>query len=299
MEEQPAKSGPAPGSQSAPPEKPVVAPAPPMSRKRRRGVGIAAGVGIVLVIAATVVYYILRIAPYESTDDAFIEGRVTTISPRVSGQVIRLLVNDNQLVKEGELLLEIDPADYQTKVAQARADEATARAQLEQSKAQTTVDEARAEQQQAAVVAAEAEANRAAADLKRYESVESRAISKSQLDLALAQARATAADLDVARSQVKAANAQVALSRVNTEAAAARVQQARPKLRQAGLDLSYTRVAAPDERPRHAPDGGAGDLCPDRPGAARARAGGGLGGGQFQGNPVGAHAPQPAGDHPH
>jgi membrane fusion protein, multidrug efflux system len=251
MEEQPAKPGPAPVSQPVPPEKPVAAPAPapapapPMSRKRRRGAKIIAGVAILVLVAATVVFYVIRIAPYESTDDAFIEGRVTIISPRVSGQVIRLLVDDNQLVKQGELLLEIDPADYETKKAQAVADEATARAQLEQSKAQTTVDEARAEQQQAAVVAAEADANRAAADLKRYEAVESRAISKSQLDLAQAQARSTAANLDVARSQVKAANAQVALSRVNTDAAKAQVQQAAAKLEQAGLDVSYTRVVAP------------------------------------------------------
>ena len=206
---------------------------------------IIAGAAGLILLAAVIVYYYVRIAPYESTDDAFIEGRVTTISPRVPGQVVRLLVNDNQLVKEGELLLEIDPADYQTRVAQARADEATARSRLEQAKAQTVVDEANAEEQQAAVVAAEAEAARAAADLKRYESVESRAISRSQLDLAQAQARVTAANLDVDRNKAKAATAQVALSRVNTEAAAAQVQQAEAKLQQAGLDLSYTRVTAP------------------------------------------------------
>lgn len=53
---------------------------------------------------------------YQSTDDAFVEGRLIQIAPRVSGQVITLNVNDNDYVKEGDLLLEIDPNDYKNKV---------------------------------------------------------------------------------------------------------------------------------------------------------------------------------------
>jgi membrane fusion protein (multidrug efflux system) len=202
---------------------------------------------LLIVAAGGVVYYNDFIAPFESTDDAFIEGHVTIISPRVSGPVVRLLVQDNQEVKTGDALLEIDPHDYETKLAQARADLAAARSQREQAKAQTTVDEAKAAQQQAAVLAAEAEARRAETDLKRYQSVESRAVSRSQLDLAQAQAESTAAALEVARQQAKAAAAQVELSRVNTETAAAEVQRAEARLRQAELDLSYTKITAPLE----------------------------------------------------
>jgi membrane fusion protein (multidrug efflux system) len=142
-------------------------------------------------------------------------------------------------------LLEIDPRDYDTSLAQARADDATAQAQLEQARAQITVDDAKAAQQQAAVTAAEAEATRAAADLKRYESVESRAISGSQLDLARAQGQTTDAALQVARNQAKAAEAQAALSRASADAAEARVKQTQANLEQARLNLSYTRVNAP------------------------------------------------------
>jgi membrane fusion protein (multidrug efflux system) len=204
-------------------------------------------VGAILLLAAVagVLYYLRFIAPYETTDDAFLEGHVTVISPRVSGQVSRLLVRDNQQVKEGDVLLEIDPADYETKAEQARADLAAAKSRLEQSKAQIEVDEAKAGQQRAAVLAAEAEASRAEADLKRYDSVESRAVSRSQLDLARAQAQAATAQLEVARNQAKAAEAQVFLSRVNTRTAAAAVGQEEAKLRQAELDLSYTKVIAP------------------------------------------------------
>src|SRR5581483_5842967 len=149
-------------------------------RKRRRKLPILIGLIILILIAAVIVFYRLYIAPYESTNDAFIEGYVPFVSPRVPGQVIRLAVRDNELVQEGDLLVEIDPKDFETALEQAGANLAAAQTQLEQAKAQVTVDEAKVAQQKAAVVAAEAEARRTEADLKRYQSVESRAVSRSQ-----------------------------------------------------------------------------------------------------------------------
>jgi len=222
-------------------------PALPPFRKRRRVMPLFVGILLVAAVAASVFYYLRWVAPFESTDDAFIEGNVTFISPRVSGPVVRLLVKDNQLVKEGELLLEIDPQDYQTKVSQAQADLAVARSQLEAARAQVTVDEARLAQAEAAVTAAQAEARRSAADQKRFESVESRAVSRSQLDLAQTQARSSAATVEITQSEVRAAEAQVNLSQVKTQTAAAAVGQAEAKLHQAELDLSYTKVTAPKE----------------------------------------------------
>jgi membrane fusion protein (multidrug efflux system) len=156
-----------------------------------------------------------------------------------------LLVRDNQDVKAGDPLLEIDPRDYETKLAQSRADLAAARSQLEQATAQLAVDEAKAAQQLAAVTAAQAESRRAAADLQRYQSVESRAISQTQLDSEQMQAESTAANLDVAREQAKAAAAQVGLGRASIGNATAGVQQAEAKMDQANLDVSYTKIAAP------------------------------------------------------
>jgi membrane fusion protein (multidrug efflux system) len=156
-----------------------------------------------------------------------------------------LLIRDNQEVKEGDPLVEIDPSDYNTKLAQARADLATAQSQLDQAKAQVAVDEAKAAQQLAAVTEADVAARLAASDLQRYQSVESRAISQTQLDAEHTQAESTGASVEVARQQAKAAEAQVGFSRANVETAAAEVQQARAKLEQAELDLSYTKIAAP------------------------------------------------------
>jgi membrane fusion protein (multidrug efflux system) len=226
-------------------ESPEPLPPTPAMREHKRRLAILIGAVVLAIVAAVIVYYIGFIAPYESTDDAFIEGHVTIISPRVSGPVVRLLVQDNQEVKEGDLLLEIDPRDYETKLAQTRADLAAAHSQLEQTKAQVAVDEAKAAQQLAAVTAAEAEARRAGADLQRYQSVESRAVSRTQLDLERTQAESTTASLEVAREQAKAAAAQVGLSRVKIETAAAEVQQAEAKMEQTQLDVSYTKVAAP------------------------------------------------------
>jgi membrane fusion protein (multidrug efflux system) len=200
---------------------------------------------VLALIAGAVIYFIKFIAPFEETDDAFIEGYVPFISPRVSGPVVKLRVMDNQHVKAGDVLLEIDPRDYQVLVDQSVADLAAASSRVQQAEAQILVDQAKAEQQQAAVVAAQAIAERAEADRARYEAVQSKAVSRSQLDLAKTQASSSVAEVDVARNQARAAVAQVELDRASVETARADVQQARARLSQAQLQLSYTTVLAP------------------------------------------------------
>jgi membrane fusion protein (multidrug efflux system) len=235
-----------PNSKTEPPGGPEKEIIPPPPRKNRRRLKfLIIGAAALTVLVAVIFYYFLFVAPYESTDDAFIDGYVTLISPRVSGQVTRLAVTDNQEVKAGDVLMEIDPRDYEAKVAQARADLASAQSQSDQSQAQVKVSEAKVAQAQAAVTAAEAEAQRANDDLKRYQSVESRAVSKSALDLAQAQARSANANLEAARSQTNAAESEVALAEAGIETATAAIQQAEAKLQQAELNLSYTKIIAP------------------------------------------------------
>jgi membrane fusion protein, multidrug efflux system len=217
---------------------------PPLRAKHRTKIIIAIGGGL-LVAGAAIFYYLHFMAPFVTTDDAFIDGYVTLVSSRVPGQVARLLVTDNQRVKEGDGLLEIDPRDYEAKLAQNRADLAAARSQLDQAQAQVKVSEAKVAQAQAAVTAAEAENQRATNDLQRYESVESRAVSKSAFDQAQAEARSATANLAAARSLAKAAEADVALSQAGVETATAAVQQAEAKVQQAELNLSYTKIIAP------------------------------------------------------
>jgi membrane fusion protein (multidrug efflux system) len=234
-------------------DKPVPAPRPPVSetaslpppRRRFRAAHFIVIVIVLAVIAAATYYYLKDIAPYETTDDAFIDGYVTFVSPRVSGPVVKLLVTDNQRVKVGDVLVEIDPRDYQTLVDQANADLAAANTHIREAEAQIMVDQAKADQQNAAVVAAQAMATRAEADRVRYESVQSQAVSATQLDLAKTQASSTAAEVEVARNQAKAAVAQVDLDRAKVQTARAQAQQAQARLEQAQLQLSYTTLAAP------------------------------------------------------
>ncbi len=217
---------------------------PPPKQKRKRKLLVIAVVGLVVLIAV-VIYYIHFIAPYENTDDAFIDGYVTLISPRVSGPVTQLLINDNEQVKAGDVLVQIDPRDYEASLALANADLAAANSQVDASEAQVQVDESKVIQAQASVVAAGAENARAAADLKRYQDVESRAVSKTDYDLAQQKARSAKADLDAANSQVKAAQAGVTLSQAAVETAKAAVGQAQARLDEAKLNLSYTKIVAP------------------------------------------------------
>ena len=215
------------------------------AQKRRRQM-LAAAAAFVVALAAGV-YYFWCVLPYESTDNAFIEGNVIPMASQVPGRVAELLVKDNQAVKQGDVILKIDPRNYEASLAQARADLAAARSRVEQAKAQVNASEAKVAQAQATVVAADAENQRAADDLKRYESVESRAVSKSAFDLAHSQAQAAGANLEAARSQAKAAEAEVVLSTAGVETANAAVQQAEARLQQAELNLSYTQVTAPDD----------------------------------------------------
>ncbi len=88
-------------------------------------------VGVVVVIGLTLGYfYSAYRKTHVSTDDAFIDGNIHTISARVSGNVKAVLVNDNQRVKKGDLLVEIDPADYQSKAEAAKANRELQRATL-------------------------------------------------------------------------------------------------------------------------------------------------------------------------
>ena len=67
------------------------------------------------------IFYVIHSVYYKSTDDAFIEGHVITVAPRVAGPVLKLNIEDNQEVKKGDLLLEIDPKDYEAKLKETKA----------------------------------------------------------------------------------------------------------------------------------------------------------------------------------
>ena len=212
-------------------------------KKRARRYLLTGAIAVAAVVALAF-YYLKFIMPFESTDDAFIEGRVTQVSPQVAGRVERVLVNDNQFVNAGEVLVQIEPSDYQAKLEQERANLASAQSRLAQARAQLSVDQAKVEQEKANVIATEAEGNRTEADSKRYQAVGTWGVSQSQLDLAATQARSAAANVTAARNKELAAEAQVGLDQASIQTAAAEVKSSEAALSQAELNLSYTQVKA-------------------------------------------------------
>lgn len=188
----------------------------------------------------------------ETTDDAFIEGDAVTIAPKASGYVVKLLVKDNQRVKKGDLLVEIDPSDNRAQREQANAQLGLAVAQLHQAQAQLALSKVQypAQRDQALADQAKAEANllNAQADYRRQRGVDPRATSQRNIDSASAQLRSAQAQLQSAKAQVEVAS-QVALQirqqETNVEARQQQVEQAKAQLSTADLNLSYTQVRAP------------------------------------------------------
>ena len=240
---------------------------------------IIAIVALVLIAAGIFVwhYYSVR----ESTDDAQIDGHIDPISARVSGTVLKVYYDDNQQVKAGDLLVELDPKDYEVALARAKADLANAEANAAAARvgvplttttsssqlaaADAAVNAANREIESARARVQEAQANytKAADDLKRMEQlVQKDEVSRQQYDASVAAANASkatlaAADAAVATAEGRAAQAraqadsahtvpeQIKVTRAKSEAAAAEVERDKAALAQAELNLQYTKVTAP------------------------------------------------------
>ena len=200
---------------------------------------------LALVVIAGAVLLGSYFAGYESTDDAEVDVHLYPVSPRISGYVVKVNVNDNQYVQAGTVLVEIDPKDYEIAVARARADLANAEATAKSlninipitsvnTSSQLRFAASDVENARAGIVAAEkqlaaahaqveqAEANdvKAQDDLQRYKRlVAKQDVSEQTYDQALASARASTAS--------------VAAAKANEAAAQQTVQQANDRLDQA------------------------------------------------------------------
>jgi membrane fusion protein (multidrug efflux system) len=222
-------------------------------------------------------YYSIR----ETTDDAQIDGHIVQVSARVGGTVTTVYVNDNQYVEAGQVLVQLDPRDYELAVERARAElgdaeaaAAAARTGVPIASTTTTSEIAVARANVAAaqreVDAAEARAREAEAshtksanDLKRAQQLVARdEISQQQYDAAVTAEAATRAALEAAHASVATARShvaqaeaqlksaetapqQVSVTRSRAGAAEANVRTKQAALQQAELNLQYTTVRAP------------------------------------------------------
>jgi membrane fusion protein, multidrug efflux system len=203
--------------------------------------------GVVVAVVAGIFWWI-HARRFESTDDAYVDARIVRLAPQISGRVAHVYVTDNQLVRAGEVLVEIDRGDVGAQLAQAESQRTLNEAELTQAQTQVQSSEAAYAQAQAMVASAAAQAENAKRDLNRYTSLQAtnpRAVAPSQLDQALATARSTSAQRTAAQQQANSANAAVAAARAQEAAAAARIKVQDALVQQARLNFGYARVLAP------------------------------------------------------
>lgn len=200
---------------------------------------------VIIAVGAVTASYLVRGTTRPSTNDAYVEGRAIRISPRVSGPVVKLNVDDNTPVKAGDILLEIDPADYQAKCDQARAAVSVAESSVQQAEAAVLRAEAAVGEATAALGAAEAETRRRASDLRRYTAMGTDGVSAQQLDTAQSAADVAERQREAAEKKIAAATAELGVSHANVLSAKSRLEAVRAQLRFAELQLDYTRILAP------------------------------------------------------
>ena len=220
---------------------------------------------LLLVIGAAAAYFAyLHYRDQVSSDDAEVEGHVSAVAPKIAGNVIQVLVNDNQPVKAGDVLVRIDPRDYQARVDAAKAtlaedesklrsarvnvpmtnettESGTTAASAQLASAQADLERAQVAYQQAAtadlafarsnVRASEASNDRAQADLARMKPLVAKAeISQLQFDAYTAAARVAESQLQAARDKLSSAEQEADIRKTVLEGAQTRVDQAKAQL---------------------------------------------------------------------
>ncbi len=229
-----------PGAPLTPP-KPKPKPAP----KRKPLWPWFVGGAVILGFITLVLLRLYKPSAVVETTDARVAGHYATVAPRIAGQVIQVPVDDNQAVRAGQLLLELDPRDQEAAVANAEANLQRDRARINTAAANLSRQPALIGQAAAAVPSAQARITLAEQNLRRYANLAQTGAgtvqNRQQAEAALKEAQA---DLQGAQAGLLAARQQTMFLQSEQAAARAQVRSDEAMLGQARLNLSYTRVAA-------------------------------------------------------
>jgi membrane fusion protein (multidrug efflux system) len=184
---------------------------------------------------------------FQRTDDAFVAGDTTPLATQVSGYVRSVAVDDYEVVKAGQLIAEIDPADYQAQRDLAQADLAAARASLAGIADKRAIQSALIKQAQATIDIARAELVRASAEATRQHDLLQTGIVGTEQHVQQADADAAKAAGTLSLSQSQLAQQQALLAALDTEERedTAQVVAAEARLKLAQDNLGYTRIPAP------------------------------------------------------
>jgi membrane fusion protein, multidrug efflux system len=197
---------------------------------------------IIVIIAAMLpaYHYYQYIETHVTTDDAYVDGTVALVSSRVNGTITGVYVEDNWTVKEGDLLLTLDPRDYDVRVEQAQA-------QLDRAK--QTIDELYSQvgAAKSGVSLAGSQLKQARIDFNRAKSLKDQGVvSSAQYDQAETGLKIASADEALAEHQLRQAQAALGSETLDhSHYDRPLVKQAEAALEQAKLDLAYTKITAP------------------------------------------------------
>ena len=254
------------------------------SPRRARKLGRILVPFLIVAVLGVAGYYVWRhFNTFETTDDAQVDGHINAISARISGNVVEVLATDEKYVKAGDVLVRIDPKDYESALAKAEADLADAEAALETSRIdipitnistasqlktansgradsvaflsgaerQLAAAQARVETANAQVREAQANLSKANDDVRRYKLlVDKDEIARQQYDTAVSAAAATQATLDARTAQVREAEQNIVVAQSAIDQARSRIVQA-----DASIESAMTaprQVAASETRAKSA-----------------------------------------------
>ncbi|TAK63106.1 HlyD family secretion protein [Methylobacter sp.] len=211
---------------------------------RFRSVLLILLIGIPLVAGTG--YWLFDRQHYEVTDDAYLQSNIVLISSRVQGYVTEIVVNDNQAVKQNDVLVTIDDRDYLAKVLQAEANVNAEIAHIERLRAMKTSQRAHIETAGANIVAMQAKREQIQKDLQRFNNLIDRgSAARQSLDKIQSESKQAAAELRGSQASASAEHSQLATLDIEITETEARLENAQAQLTLAKIDLEHTKVKAP------------------------------------------------------
>ncbi|EIG60204.1 MULTISPECIES: HlyD family secretion protein [unclassified Bradyrhizobium] len=182
----------------------------------------------------------------QTTNDAYVRAELTRLASRVSGEVLTVGVTDFQRVKAGDLMIQIDPADYEAQVAQSEAAVAAAQAVLDNLANQIELQYATIAQAQAARLSAEAVEVEARQEQERQQSLsQTESGTRQRFEQAVAGYAKAQADVRASRAVIAAQQHQLEVLQGTRKQRAADLEATKATLASAKLKLGYTKISAP------------------------------------------------------
>ena len=213
-------------------------------QKKRVIVPVLTAVLFLLLGIASIIYSFY----YQSTDDAFIEGRLISVAPKASGHILNLYVNDNDEVKKGQLIAKIDPKDYEAKVKELEAALAEAKANANVTVSEVEKSQALLAEATESIDSAKSKLDFAKKDYKRYSALNKDGIcTKQEYDSSKTHLDVANSSYNEALEKQKGMDSALQSAIAKSEASHSNIEKLEAQLEIAKLNLSYTDIYAPQD----------------------------------------------------